>query len=106
MLQPESAHLEPEQSGPEAHAALRLLAAVLGAPGNPFLGSKHTVNQAVHLHFLHFAKLFHSRSLGKTTTTMCHLHLEVRLHTNAPNQRPDHAGNSPCESALKEPLVS
>ncbi|BDA44756.1 probable serine/threonine-protein kinase par-1 at C-terminar half [Coccomyxa sp. Obi] len=84
---PESAHLEPEQSGPEAHAALRLLAAVLGAPGNPFLGSKHTVDQAVHLHFLHFAKLFHSRSLGETTSTMCRLHLEV-LRAMARSQAP------------------
>ncbi|CAL8469507.1 g9048 [Coccomyxa elongata] len=74
---PEPPHLEPEQSGPEAHAALRLLAAVLGAPGNPFLGSKHTVDQVVHLHFLHFAKLFHSRSLSETNNTMCRRHLEV-----------------------------
>lgn len=79
MLQPASAATEREQSGPEARAALRLLAAVWGAPGNPFLGSKHAVDQAVHLHFLHFAKLFHGRSLSEATTTLCRLHLEVSL---------------------------
>ena len=78
--------MEPEQSGVEAQAALRLLAAVLGVPGNPFLGSKHTVDQAVHLHFLHFAKLFHSRSLSETTFTMCRLHLQVGLAPSAPSQ--------------------
>lgn len=77
VLQPASAQSEREHSGPEARAALRLLAVVWGAPGNPFLGSKQAVDQAVHLHFLHFAKLFHGRSIGESTTTLCRLHLEV-----------------------------
>jgi len=66
-----------EQSGPEARGALRLLAAVLGAAGNPFVGCKRAADFYVHLHFLHFAKLFHARLLSAPAISLCLQHLQV-----------------------------
>lgn len=76
-MQPASARSASEQSGPEARAALRLLAAVLGAAGNPFVSCKRAADFYVHLHFLHFAKLFHARLLSTPAISLCLQHLQV-----------------------------
>ena len=65
----------------EATAALRVLAAVLGAQGNPFLSCVRVVDHCVQLHLMHFAKLFHSTA-NQAPSPLCRLHLKVHLSTS------------------------
>ena len=67
----------PQQAGSVAEAALRVMAAVLGAPGNAVLACKRAVDFHVHFHFLHFAKLFHGPLPRPEAPTLCRLHLQV-----------------------------
>ena len=60
-------------------AALRLLRAVLGAPGNPFVSDWALVDFYGQFHFLHFARLFHDLPGGGTPlTSLCKAHLQVQ----------------------------
>lgn len=60
-------------------AALRLLRAVLGSPGNPFVSDWVLVDFFAQFHFLHFARLFHDLpSGGAPLTSLCTAHLQVR----------------------------
>ena len=45
------------QASPQMLAALRMLRAVFGSPGNPFVGDRAVVEFFAQYHFLHFARL-------------------------------------------------
>jgi len=59
-------------------AGLRLLRAVLGSPGNPFVSDWVVVNDYAPRLFLQFARLFHDLPRSKRPiTALCKAHLQV-----------------------------
>lgn len=61
-------------------AALRMLRAVFGSPGNPFVGDRAVVEFFAQYHFLHFARLFHDLPDGGHSLVLCKAHLQVGTH--------------------------
>ena len=58
-------------------AALRVMAAVLGAPGNALLACSSAVDFHVRFHFLHIAKLLRGPLPQPDAPALCRLHLQV-----------------------------
>ena len=75
-----------QQASAQTMAALRLLRAVLGAPGSPFVSDWALVDFYGQYNFLHFARLFHDLpGGGAPLTALCKAHLQVE-----PLRRPAH----------------
>ena len=73
-----------ERGSAQTMAALRLLRALFGAPGNPFVSDWALVDFYAQYHFLHFARLFHDLpGGGPPLTALCEAHLQVDLATCA-----------------------
>ena len=68
------------QASPQMLAALRMLRAVFGSPGNPFVGDRAVVEFFAQYHFLHFARLFHDLPDGGHSLVLCKAHLQVGTH--------------------------
>ena len=68
------------QASPQMLAALRMLRAVFGSPGNPFVGDRAVVEFFAQYHFLHFARLFHDLPDGGNSLVLCKAHLQVGTH--------------------------
>ncbi len=67
-----------QEGSPRMMAGLRLLRAVLGSPGNPFVSDWVVVNDYAPRLFLHFARLFHDLPSSKSPiTALCKAHLQV-----------------------------
>ncbi|KAK9811788.1 hypothetical protein WJX72_010021 [[Myrmecia] bisecta] len=57
---------------------LHMLRAVFSVPGNPFLDVKRISDHYIHIHFLHFAKLYHTQGRREAPTPpLCLAHLGV-----------------------------
>ena len=78
-------------------AALQLLAAVAGAPGNPFVSDWAAVSFYGQRNFVHFARLFHDLPEGGAPlSTLCKAHLQARLLHQAAFQH----HTVPCEVVI------